>query len=140
MKDGRFHAGRILIGGWAMFVVAVALELFFPRQILRYLGLPIIIFAILLALSSLLYVIGYALRQRMKQPPMPVSHLVERILGAAWILVIGGLLAALLFPREKWVPAPEIILGVFVGVVVLSSLAYAGFLMLRQVMKRVGRG
>ena len=122
-----------------MFVVAVALALFFPRQILRYLDLPIVIFGILLALSSLLYVIGYALRRRMKQSPMPVCHLVERILGAAWILVIGGLLAALLFAREKWVPAPEI-LGVFAGVVVLSSLAYAGFLMLRQVMKRVGRG
>ena len=123
---------RILIGGWGAFLVGLLLAFLFPGQVLR-LSLPIIILGILLVLSTLFYGAAHVVRQRVSAPTRQVSVPLERTLVGGWLLLVGALLMASFYP--KWGPEPEV-LFVFSAAILLASMAYGFFLMLRQIRKR----
>jgi hypothetical protein len=122
---------RFLIAGWTIFAVGAILAFVIPRVIL-----PTMILSIFLATVTVSYGIVSLFRQRMKRVPVPTIRPVEKGLVAGWSLFVVIILAAFFFANEKWVAAcgPEIVLWASL-IVVLSSLAYASYLLLLKVRK-----
>jgi hypothetical protein len=147
---------RILLGSWALFLVGTLLLLLTallpPGRLAGHLVTPLLILSVFVALGTFVYVAAYALSRmfyylggpwRRKEGTQAVVALrpVERILIAGWLLFTVAALGSLLFSHEKWVLAygPEALFSLFC-IVGLSSSAYASYLLLRQVMKRIRRG
>jgi drug/metabolite transporter (DMT)-like permease len=63
---------------------------------------------------------------------------IERGLAVGWALFVVSAGVGLLFPRSSWSPGPESLL-VLCAVVAVSSMAYAAYLVLQLVMKRLHR-
>jgi hypothetical protein len=57
---------RVLIVGWGIFLTSMVLGLVFPRQVLRYGGLPAIIFGFVLGPVTFVYGIVWVVRRRVK--------------------------------------------------------------------------
>lgn len=126
---------QILIGAWGIYVAYLVLALVFPRQMLR-LGLPMVIFGVILICATFLSGFIYFVRRRIAHMPLATKP-VERVLVAGWIFAIGAFPLAMLLPQEKWQSAPEVLLVLF-SLVVLSSMLYGAFLILRHVINSPG--
>lgn len=127
----------VLVSGWGLYFVCIALLLGFPKHLVHHWTLEVVIgFGILLVFTSVTCVPVWALRGRASNTRNQIEskgsgaqRLAQRLLLTGWILCVAGLSVELLFPRASWVPSPEALL-VFVLVVVLSSLTYAAILFL----------
>lgn len=61
-----------------------------------------------------------------------------RLLVAGWVVVLGGVLLLILFPKTVWIPGPEV-MRVSIIVLVLTSVVYGLTVIYRQGTDRAKR-
>jgi drug/metabolite transporter (DMT)-like permease len=144
---------RALITGWGLYLLGVALLLGFPEHLVRrWTVLVLLALSLALIAASVVWALAAARRQAVKRrqdilriataEPQPrdrrLRPTIERSLAVGWALFIMSALAALLFPQSRWSPGPESLL-VLCAAVVLSSITYAAYSILQQLVKRLRR-
>jgi len=157
MKIGlpRGWFARIVLGGWALLFAGTFLVLLVaslsPGRLAGQLINAVAILSVLVVLGTVVYAAAYTVGRlfyywrtwRRKGSELgddrPIRP-IERILVAGWIVFIAAALGGLIFQRAKWVQAfgAGVLFSLFC-VVGLSSSAYGSYLLLRQVMKHLGR-
>lgn len=136
-------AKRILILSWGVYFAGLALLLAFPKYLMRHwTASAILALGLALLFVSVAYAFALAYREIVKRPHLNVNrwaaNSIERAIITGWILCIAILLAALFFPQARFLPGPEVLLALFCAVV-LSSLAYGTYLVVRHIMERTRR-
>ncbi len=152
IKPPKGWFARILLGGWALLLTgtlgALVLRVLVPYS-LDFVT-PLGLLSVLVTLGTLGYAAAFAVSRlyyyldkawRKDASFTSTIRPVERVLFAGWILFILAALGTLPFSQQKWVQAfgPEILFSLFC-IVMLSSTAYASYVLLRQVMKYIRRG
>src|SRR5271165_703685 len=139
---------RILLGGWALFFIGTLLlfliAFFASGRLAGDFLTPLWALSILVALGTFAYSAAYAVRRLFfylgrvwgkggGQGSVQLK-LAERILVAGWLLFAAAALASLLLSHQRWFLAygPEVLFSLFC-VIVLSSMTYASYMLLRQV-------
>jgi hypothetical protein len=134
---------RLLIVGWGLYFLCVALLLGFPKHLVRHSTLvAVLAFGLGLIFTSVACILVLAFRRiysrGQKQTELRqtgAARVAQWSLLALWLLCIAALLVASFFPRATWIPSPEV-LFVLVIVVVLLSMVYASYLFLHRFLRR----
>jgi|SRR5579872_2962735 len=148
---------RIVLGGWVFFLISIVVVLltaaFLPHSsLVAYLIKPLLILSMFLVFGTFFYAAAYSVgrlhyyckvwcRKESGSAPAFAIGPIERILAAGWLLCVAVTLGAILFSHQKWVLAfgPEVLLSLL-GVVVVSSMSYGSYLLIRQVIRHFRRG
>ncbi len=144
---------RMLIAGWGLYFLGVVLLLGFPTHLVRRWTIAVmLVLSLVLIASSIAYALGtsYGRAVKRRRDSLQIGTAkqqltdrvwrtkIERGLAVGWALFVVGALVALYFPQSRWSPGPESLLALC-GVVTLPSLAYAAYLILQQLTKRLRR-
>jgi hypothetical protein len=139
---------RILLGGWALLILGVALAFVSGSLVPRAFDLvtPLWVLSIFLALGTFAYTAAFAVRRfwdylrRFRNDSSFTLSPVERILVAGWIVFVLAALASLPLSRYRWVQTfgPEVLFFIFALVLLASSL-YGSYVLIRLARERLSR-
>jgi hypothetical protein len=145
---------RMLIAGWGLYFMGVALLLGFPSHLVRRWTIAVLlVLSLVLIAASVAFALGAAYQRaagggreeivqmgtaEQQAPDRGWKPRVERSLAVGWALFIVSASVALLFPRSRWSLGPELLFALC-AVVIVSSILYAAYLVLLRFTKRVRR-
>jgi hypothetical protein len=141
---------RILLGGWLLLILGVALAFLTGALVPHALDLvtPLWILSIFVVLGTFAYAAVFAVRRfwyylsRLRNDANFASTIgpLERILVAGWAIFVVAALGSLPLARYKWVQTfgAEILFFIFV-IVLLPSTLYASYVLIRLVRENLSR-